>query len=97
MVKEIIKKFIPNFILSWYHFGLAFLGAVLYWFPSRNTIVIGVTGTKGKSTVVEFCHRILSEAGYKVASLSSIRFKINEKEWPKTLSSALMWEHRPQK
>jgi len=40
-----------------------------------------VTGTSGKSTTVDFITRILEEAGQKVASTSSIRFKVAEKEW----------------
>jgi UDP-N-acetylmuramoyl-L-alanyl-D-glutamate--2,6-diaminopimelate ligase len=43
--------------------------------------IIGVTGTSGKSTTVDFITRILDENGDKVASISSIRFKIGEKEW----------------
>ena len=70
MIKDFIKKFIPKFLLSWYHLGLAFLGAVMYGFPSRKLTVIGVTGTNGKTTVVNLTTGILEEAGFKVASLS---------------------------
>jgi len=80
-MKNFIKKIIPPPFLSWYHFLLALLGAILYGFPSQRLKVIGVTGTKGKSTVVELAGQILEEAGYKVASISSIRFKIADKEW----------------
>ncbi len=80
MGKEIIKKFIPVFLLSWYHFLLAFLGAVFYGFPSKKIKVIGITGTNGKTTVISLTAEILEEAGYKIASLSSIKFKIREKE-----------------
>jgi len=81
-MKELIKKFIPPFLVSWYHFGLSFLGAVIYRFPSKRLKVIGVTGTNGKSTVVEFITKIFEEAGIAIASQSSIRFKIKDKEWP---------------
>ena len=40
---------------------------------------MGVTGTKGKTTVVELLHEILKEGGAKVASLSSLRFRIGDK------------------
>ncbi len=84
MIKSLIKKFIPKFLLGWYHFLLAFLGAVIYRFPSKKLRVIGVTGTNGKSTTVEFITKIFEEAGVRVASQSSIRFKIDKKEWPNT-------------
>lgn len=79
-MKESIKKMLPPFVLDWYHFGLAFLGAVIYRFPSRRLKVIGVTGTNGKTTVVNLATRVLEEGGFKVASLSSIKFKIGGKE-----------------
>ena len=88
-MKDLIKKFIPPFLISWYHFGLAFLGALFYQLPSKKIKVIGVTGTNGKSTVVEMISKILEEAGYQVASLSSIKFKIGEREWQNTLKMTM--------
>ena len=88
-MKDLIKKFIPSFLLSWYHFGFAFLGAVIYGRPSQNLKVIGVTGTNGKTTVVEFITKIFEEAGLKVASQSSVRFKIKDKEWPNTFKMTM--------
>ena len=82
---EKIKKIIPSWFLSFYHLILAFFGALIYGFPSKSLKIIGVTGTNGKTTVVEMATKILEEAGYKVASLNSIRFKIGDKEWPNTL------------
>ena len=100
-MKEFIKKFIPSFLINFYHFLLAFLGALIYQFPARRLKVIGVTGTNGKSTVAEMITKIFEDSNppttlplasgeraptdYKVASLSSIKFKIGEKEWPNTL------------
>jgi len=96
-MKKLLKKFIPNFLLSWYHFLLAFLGAVLYRFPAKKIKVIGVTGTNGKSTVVEMTSKILEEAGYRVGSLSSIKFKIGDKEWPNTLKMTMPGRFKIQK
>jgi len=79
-IKEFIKKLIPGFCLSLYHYFLALGGAFLYGFPSRKIKVIGVTGTGGKSTTVEIIGKILEEGGFKTASISSIKFKIGEKE-----------------
>lgn len=63
-----------------FHYIVALVGAVYYRFPSRKLTVIGVTGTNGKSTVVEMLHAVILAAGMSVASVSSIRTKINEKE-----------------
>jgi UDP-N-acetylmuramoyl-L-alanyl-D-glutamate--2,6-diaminopimelate ligase len=85
MIKKLVKKFTPEFLLSWYHLGLAFLGAVLCGFPSRKLKVIGVTGTNGKTTVVNMAAKVLAAGGLKVAALSSVNFIINGEEKPNLL------------
>ncbi|MDB5187857.1 MAG: UDP-N-acetylmuramyl-tripeptide synthetase [Candidatus Kaiserbacteria bacterium] len=55
---------------------MAMLGAVMLGFPSKKIIVIGVTGTKGKSSTVEIINAIFEEAGYRTALTNSIRFKV---------------------
>lgn len=80
LMKEAIRNFAPAFLLDWYHFMLALSGAVFYGFPSRKLKVIGVTGTNGKSTTVEMIAEIFKTAGFKTASMSSIRFQINDSE-----------------
>ncbi len=54
-----------------YHYYLALLGAIIYRFPSRELVVIGITGTKGKTTSAELLRAVLQNAGKKTAMLSS--------------------------
>lgn len=79
-----IKKNIPHPVFlraqPAYHFFIAFAAAVWYGFPSRHIQVIGVTGTKGKTTVVELAREVLGAGGGNVASLSSLRFVIGKQE-----------------
>lgn len=81
-MKAQIKRYIPKsalrIFLPIYHFTLALLGAFLYRFPSRKLIVIGVTGTKGKTSTTEILNNILEASGAKTAVLGTLRFKVGE-------------------
>ena len=88
-MKNLIRKLVPSFLIGWYHFSLAFLGTLIFRFPSRKLKVIGVTGTNGKTTTIEMISKILEAAGNKVASLSSIKFKIGNREWTNTLKMTM--------
>ncbi len=83
---DFFRQFIPapvfHFFQPYYHWSLAFLGALLYRFPSRQIKIIGITGTKGKSTVAELTSTLLTAAGYYTALVSTVHFKINDQEWP---------------
>ena len=62
-----------------YHYIQAFLSASFFGFPSKKLIVIGITGTDGKTTTVNMLHHMLSLCGKKVSSISSINAKIGAK------------------
>jgi UDP-N-acetylmuramoyl-L-alanyl-D-glutamate--2,6-diaminopimelate ligase len=96
-VKGLIPASVFNLLAPIYHWKLAFLGALRYGFPSNSMKVIGVTGTSGKTTTVEFLHAIFSEAGYKTASMSSLRFKVLGKEEPNMLKMTMPGRFRIQK
>ncbi len=84
-LKFTLHRIIPPSVFSVYHFALAVLAALVYGFPSRDVIVVGVTGTKGKSSTVEFLNAIFEAAGHKTAIASSIRFKVGEISRPNLL------------
>lgn len=79
--KSILKRFLPVWAFSVYHWILGFLGALLYLFPSRKLLIIGVTGTTGKSSTAFFISKIFEEAGYRVGMASTIFFKIAKEEF----------------
>lgn len=83
-IKKTVRSLLPASFLSAYHFSLAYLGAILYGFPSRKLIVIGVTGTDGKSSTTEYINAIFEKAKYKTALSNSIRIKVGALSEPST-------------
>lgn len=85
-IVRVLKKIVPlslvRPLLPAYHRFLGFFMALWYGFPARKLVVIGITGTKGKSTVAEMVFSILRAAGYTTALISTIRFAIEEESEP---------------
>jgi len=79
-VKSKVKKLIPERLISFYHFCLAALAVFYYGFPSKKMIVIGVTGTKGKTSAANFVWSVLTAAGYTVGLIGTANIRIGDIE-----------------
>jgi len=62
-----------------YHLGKAALALSFNRHPSKDLIVIGVTGTDGKTTTASLIYHILQNAGAKVALITTLGAKIGDK------------------
>jgi UDP-N-acetylmuramoyl-L-alanyl-D-glutamate--2,6-diaminopimelate ligase len=84
-ILNIIKRFIPlkvfRSIQPIYHFLLNWMAAVIYKNPSDELVVIGVTGTTGKTTSVCLVAETLKANGFKVGFTSTAIFNDGKKEW----------------
>ena len=80
LLKRLTSKKILNIIRPVYHLAMSITGCLIYRFPSRKIKIVAVTGTKGKSTVVEMINSIFETAGLKTALAGTIRFKIGSIE-----------------
>ncbi|MFA6227414.1 MAG: UDP-N-acetylmuramoyl-L-alanyl-D-glutamate--2,6-diaminopimelate ligase [Candidatus Paceibacterota bacterium] len=78
------KKFIPTKLFKMaqpaYHYLLAISGAILYRFPSRKMIVVGVTGTKGKTSAINFIWSALMAGGLKTGIITTANIRIGDEE-----------------
>lgn len=84
-ILSFFKKLIPKNIFKLgqpvYHFLLAIIGMIVYRFPAKKMIIIGITGTKGKTSTANFIHSVLSESSEKVGLISTANIKIGEKDF----------------
>ena len=58
-----------------------------YGHPSHQLVLIGVTGTNGKSSVVYMLHQLFLNLGYRAGMFSTIVNKNHEDEIPATLTT----------
>lgn len=75
-------------------------GAFAYWIsgnPAKDMIVIGVTGTKGKTTTTNLIAKGLQAAGHKVAMFSTVNMSIDGKTFENNMkmttpSPFVLWQ-----
>lgn len=63
-------------------YALALMSAAYYGYPAEKMKIIGVTGTKGKTTTTYMVKSILESTGYKVGLIGTIEAIIGEKHIP---------------
>jgi UDP-N-acetylmuramoyl-L-alanyl-D-glutamate--2,6-diaminopimelate ligase len=66
---------------GFYHFLVAMVANIWFGFPSRKLIVIGVTGTDGKTTTTSLIYEILKYAHVKASMITSVHAVIGGKSY----------------
>ncbi|MDQ7009310.1 MAG: UDP-N-acetylmuramoyl-L-alanyl-D-glutamate--2,6-diaminopimelate ligase [Candidatus Gracilibacteria bacterium] len=78
-VKNLISLDNPLRLL--YHKIRAIIANVVYGFPHKDMLIIGITGTNGKTTTCNIVARGLIESGKKVFMFSTVNIIVNDEEF----------------
>jgi UDP-N-acetylmuramoyl-L-alanyl-D-glutamate--2,6-diaminopimelate ligase len=62
--------------------ALAHLSAAFYGHPSRELVLVGITGTNGKTTTTFLLEAILSQAGHRVGVVGTVNYRLGRQSWP---------------
>lgn len=80
-IKKLIPESILRFIRPYYHGLISLLANFYFKRPSEKLIVIGVTGTNGKTTTVNLIASILNNSGFKCGYVSTATLNLGEYEY----------------
>lgn len=79
-IVKVVRRVLPagavHSIEDSYRKNRARVVSTRYGHPARHLRVIGVTGTNGKTTTVNYLNEILKEAGYKTAMFSTATIEV---------------------
>ena len=66
----------PQLVVSDTRLALALLASAFYAHPTRSMVVVGVTGTDGKTTTTTMIHQMLLAAGRRAGSMSTVDIRV---------------------
>lgn len=81
-LKLILRNLVPEPILLTYHKARGWLAAAIYGFPARKLVVVGITGTKGKTSTANYVWSVMHAGGLKAGLISSANFRFGDVEEP---------------
>ncbi len=73
---------VPYFALKNSRGALGVLAQEFYGNPSRDLLVVGVTGTNGKTSTVILSGAVLDRAGYRACVLTTLGYRVGSRVYP---------------
>jgi UDP-N-acetylmuramoyl-L-alanyl-D-glutamate--2,6-diaminopimelate ligase len=89
-LKDLLRRRLSHATINRFHLLEAIWANVRYRFPARGMLIVGITGTKGKTTSCYYAASILEEAGFKVGMATTATFKIGDEVWPNNTNKSVM-------
>jgi UDP-N-acetylmuramoyl-L-alanyl-D-glutamate--2,6-diaminopimelate ligase len=88
-LKKTLRKRISRKAMNRFHLWESIVASIRYRFPARGMLMIGITGTKGKTTTSYYVASVLEEAGFKVGMITTASFKIGDEVIPNELNKTV--------
>ncbi|MFZ2153244.1 MAG: UDP-N-acetylmuramoyl-L-alanyl-D-glutamate--2,6-diaminopimelate ligase [Microgenomates group bacterium] len=79
MISKTPKIFFQKIKNIFWHLPKSFFYNIYFGQPSKKLILIGVTGTDGKTTTVNLIHQTLLQCGIKAGAISTLGAKIGDR------------------
>ena len=78
---------VPQVVVEDGRVATSYIAAAFYGNPADNMMMLGITGTKGKTTTSFLVKAILDEAGYKTGLIGTVCSMIGEETLPSRLTT----------
>jgi len=85
--KDFPETHVPYFRVKNSRKALGQLATEFFQYPSDALIILGITGTSGKTTVSYLLEAILKEAGYRVGVIGSVNYRYSDYSLESTLTT----------
>lgn len=92
-----LKSAIPTSWTTPYHRALSWIASTWYGHPSNRLIVVGVTGTNGKTTTSYLISKALEASGFPTGCSTTAIFKVANHEWLNDTKMTMLGRFRLQR
>ncbi|MEW6610475.1 MAG: UDP-N-acetylmuramoyl-L-alanyl-D-glutamate--2,6-diaminopimelate ligase [Patescibacteria group bacterium] len=75
---RLFHRMLPKRFIRWYRSGRAWMAQAMNGFPQKKLVIVGVTGTDGKTTVVNLVGHIVRTTGKEVGWISTLGAQIGD-------------------